>query len=732
MIEVIVQSIVSERSFGTIFAGRCGDGSVVRVQASGGAMLGRPIVGELWSVDGDLFETPWGPQIAATRAVRALPSGKLMVDYLAGCVAGIGPARAERLWKHFQERLPEALDIADVDAIAAIMEPSRPVLGPRLAAALVAAWQTMAGEARLVEWLGAAGVTDLLLTRRVHVLLGADAPRALQANPYCLVPLIDWRRADDLGCRLLAEGGCAEPEQHPHRLIGAADAVVKDLIATGSTAMAEEDFRRRLAGKLGVTPDARVLDRGLDLAVAHKAVLRAPGGLLRAPGCAIMENAVVARLRLMAAEPASVGVRGLLEGVGALPGTLSPDQAQAVRKALSAGFAVIRGGAGTGKTFVMRTVCDLWERSGGKLALAALAGKAALRLSRSTGRLARTIFRTLKELDEREAIEAKLADGDADEAELTKLETKLRGLALLTPDTLVVIDEASMVDLPSIFGLLRRMPVGSRLLLVGDERQLPPVGFGLLFHRVVADSSVTATLTTVHRQASASSIPAVAGALRRREVPDLLPFSDPAADGVSIAVASGREAIADRVVTLRTAFSADADVMVVTPVNDTACGVAGLNRRLHDEHLRTRDLQELRGPVGDLFSPGEPVLHLTNNYQRGLFNGSLGTVRSIDRKERGMVAVFDGEEHSFAAEDLIDLALGYALTCHRAQGSEADHVIVALPESRLLDPSWIYTAVTRARRSVVIVGEEKTLRDALRRPFADEHRLVGLRWTDFQ
>ena len=728
MTDLMVDSIVSSREFGTIFAGRRGDGSVVRVKAANATMLGRPTVGELWSVEGEVRDTRWGPQISATRAVRALPSGRLMIDYLSGCVAGIGPARAERLWKHFQDQLPEALDVGDVDAIATIMDPRRPVLGPRLAAALVAAWKAMAGEARLVEWLSAVGVTDLRLARRVHSLLGADAPGALQANPYCLVPVLDWKRVDELGRRLLSEAGHREPDHHPHRLVGAADAVIKDVVAAGWTAITPEDFRQRLAQRLQTAPDSPVMDRAIELAWVHKAVLRSSDGLLRAPGCAVMENAVVARLRAMAAEPPPVGLSGLLDGPDLLPGTLSVDQAAAVRRALLTGFAVIRGGAGTGKTFVTRTVCDVWEHSGGKLLLAALAGKAALRLSRSTGRLARTVFRTLAELDEREAVEAKLAAGDVDESERGKLETKLRGLALITSDTLVVCDESSMLDLPSVHGLLRRMPEGSRLLMVGDERQLPPVGFGLIFHRLVRDDAVTATLTTVHRQSSASSIPAVAGALRLRQMPDLPPLADLAVPGVTIAAASGREAIADRVVALRTAFSADADVMVVTPVNDGPCGVAGLNQRLHDEYLRTRNLQELRGPLGDRFSPGEPLLHTVNNYQRGLFNGSLGTVRRIDRNQRSLLAVFDTEEHFFAAEDLVDLSLGYALTCHRAQGSETDHVIVAMPESRLLDPSWLYTAVTRARRSVVIVGQAETMLTALGRPFADEHRLVGLRW----
>jgi len=727
MMDVVVDSIVSKRDFGTIFAGRLADGSSVRVKAANAAMLGEPSVGELWSVDGDLSDTRWGPQVVARRAVRALPSGKLMIDYLAASVAGIGPARARRLWKHFEDRLPEALDTGDVAALAAVMEPDRPVLGPRLAAALVASWKAMASEARLVEWLAATGITDLRLTRRVHVLLGADAPRALQSNPYCLVPLADWKRVDELGLRLLKETGHRDPETHPDRLVGAADAAVKDLVRSGSTAMSADDLRERLAGKLAVPSGAPLIETAVDLAAARQAVAPSDAGLLlRAPGCALMEDTVVARLRGMAAEGPPEGLRDLLAGFRGETAGLTRDQADAVRRALAAAFSCLRGGAGTGKTFVTRAVCDLWEYAGGKLLLAALAGKAALRLSRSTGRLARTIFRTLRELDERDEIERKLAESD-DDSDREQLESKLRNLARLTPDTLVVVDEASMVDLPSLYGLLRRLPQGARLLLVGDERQLPPVGFGLLFHRFVQDPAVTSTLTTVHRQAATTSIPEVAAQVRRREMPRLTAYAGPHA-GVMLVRASGREEIAEKVVSIWNELRDGRDVMIVTPVNDGPCGVSGLNRRLHEEYLRTKDLQELKGPLGDLFSPGEPVVHRRNCYKRGLFNGSMGTVRRIDRTERQLAAVFDGDEHVFVSEDLVDLSLGYALTCHRAQGSEADYVIIALPPSRLLDPSWLYTAVTRARQQVIVVGQPETIREALQRPYADERRLVGLRW----
>jgi exodeoxyribonuclease V alpha subunit len=334
----------------------------------------------------------------------------------------------------------------------------------------------------------------------------------------------------------------------------------------------------------------------------------------------------------------------------------------------------------------------------------------------------------LRELDERADIENKLEDGDLDVADTEKLKKRLADLAYAGPDTLVVIDESSMVDLPTLFGLLRRLPQGARVLMIGDEKQLPPVGFGLLFHKFVHDPAVTASLTTIHRQASETGIPAAAALIRRREVP-VMPVYAGLADGVSFVPASGREAIADATAKLYAGLGGrDGDILIVTPVNGGPCGTSGLNRRLHDAHVEPSGLQEMRGALGEIFSAGEPVLHRRNDYKRGLFNGSMGKVLRIDRTARSLVALFDGEEHTFESADLIDLSLGYALTCHRSQGSEADRVIVALAASRVLDPAWLYTAVTRAKRQVVLVGEVGTLTETLRRPWASDRRHVGLEW----
>ena len=390
---------------------------------------------------------------------------------------------------------------------------------------------------------------------------------------------------------------------------------------------------------------------------------------------------------------------------------------------LSCPLACLQGGAGVGKTHAVRAVCNVWEANGGTVLLTAIAGKAALRLSRATGRLARTLARTFGDLDRREAVEW---DGDSQGVLFGDTVDKL---AEITPNTLVVVDEAGMVDLGTMHGLLRRMPEGARLLMVGDERQLPPVGFGLIFHKLVRDEAITARLSHVHRQAQESDIPLVAADLRQRSVPVLAAFHG-RRDGVSHVEAATRDQVAAATVevALELGVLDGADVLIVTPTNRGSCGTAVLNRRLHDLHRERDGRVELRSSVGERFSVGDPVLFRRNDYSRNLFNGSWGRVVGVDVSARTMTCSFDDEEHELGAEDLLDVSLGYVMTCHRAQGSQARRVVVALPPSRLLDPSWVYTAVTRAERQVVVVGAKETLREALSAPWADESRQVGFNW----
>jgi len=376
-----------------------------------------------------------------------------------------------------------------------------------------------------------------------------------------------------------------------------------------------------------------------------------------------------------------------------------------------------------------KAICDIWENEGGHLLLCTIAGKAALKLSRSTGRLAMTIARLLAQLRERERLIEQLADPNLHNKRRAKLTERLVGLADLTQVTLVVADEASMIDLASIHALLRYMPAGSRLLLVGDEAQLPPVNFGLLYHRLVEEETMTARLTVVHRQTESSGIPPVAAAIRAGRMPTLAPYA-----GLGKGVSMLKTALDDLARTVERVWEElggqEAKALIVTATNNGVAGIRGLNKRLHGRHVDQFGLAELKGYLGEWFSVGDPVVFLRNDYAKGLFNGLLGRVISIDCEARSCVVQFDGydEPHEIGPNNLIDLALAYAITCHRGQGSEAPAVVVPLYRSRVLDRSWLYTAVTRAENQVVLVGSEAVLREAIARPLAVERRVVGLQW----
>ena len=174
---------------------------------------------------------------------------------------------------------------------------------------------------------------------------------------------------------------------------------------------------------------------------------------------------------------------------------------------------------------------------------------------------------------------------------------------------------------------------------------------------------------------------------------------------------------------------AGAEAVIVCPTRSGPAGVQELNERIHAEHM-VEDAPQVRGHFGNLFAVGEPVVYLRNRYDLGLFNGLLGSVLSVDPERRSVVVQFDGydKSHEILRDDLIDLSLAYAITCHKVQGSQAERTIIPVYPSKVLDPSWLYTAVTRASLQAVIVGSRKVFDEALFRTSASERRLVGFVW----
>jgi exodeoxyribonuclease V alpha subunit len=741
---VSVTSIVSIRPFGSIFGAKIEDqshpsvGTMIRVKASAKVMLGQPVVGDLWDVQGSLIDTPaYGLQIDATKATRKMPTGKLITNFLAGHAPGVGPERANALWQHFGVGLKTVLsDEANIPAIAAVIAPDRKKLAPQLAAACVQEWKDAEAETRTLVWLDAQGIEDVSIARRVCQILGETAIEKLSANPYCLVPLLPWAKVDALALKLLGESGVDEPTRDIRRLVGACDSVVKTHIRAGHTAGTRESLASGLVDRLQVSDTSPVIAAAIEAGKRYGAILPVTDDWWRAPGCAAMEDLVHQRLREIAdsASPIKIPKRKAIEQhllefrVGGHP--MHQEQREAVLKVLSSPLSCLQGGAGVGKTTTAKAICDLWERFGGKLILTAIAGKAALRLGRSTGRLAMTLARLRMQLEQREAIEQEL-DGDLTPSERKKSIAKLAKLAEISDGTLIVVDEASMLDLTNANALLRFMPQGARLVLVGDEAQLPPVGFGLIYHRLVDDDSITARLTVIHRQSEATGIPNVAAAVRSGNLPTMSSYTGPS-DGVSFIEHTGPGLQSKIKEVWEQIRSVDKVApLIVTAINDGDTGVHALNAMFHRAWHQGSEMEEMKGHFGQWFSAGEPVVCLKNDYSLGLFNGLLGEVIRIEPDDGTLLARFDGydEPHKLGDVDLLDLQLAYAISCHRAQGSQTPVVIVPIYRARLLDPSWLYTAITRAERQVVLIGSKDVFAQALAQPRAADRRMVGFQWA---
>jgi exodeoxyribonuclease V alpha subunit len=719
-----VARIVSGRAFGTIFAGpRCdGDGDApVIVRARGRAYANPPVVGETWSVTGDWVDTPHGWQLEVERAVRLKPHGRLIVPFLAARVLGIGPARAQRLWDALGDDLGRVLDAGSVEAVAAVLAPAYPHLSARLAARLIETWQEVAAEAAVLEWLQRRGVDNVRAANRIVRILGSDAIQALEDNPYVLLALLDWKTVDRLGLRLLREDtGVEDAERDPRRLVGAVDAAVHQRIDEGDTLVSDANLRGAIAELLRVHMEAPVVASALELGLKEGAIVPL-GSDWRAPGCALLEDELVARFcAMMDGRERSAVDTSDLSRIRPLMVGLDPEQEAAALAILGRHLAVLTGGAGVGKTTTVRAVCDAWEMLGGSVVLCALSGKAAVVLSQkgsSPGRLrpGRTVQRLLLELS---------GVRDAGHPDGVRLDDR----------TLLVVDEAGMVGLGECHRLLAAMPSGCRLLVVGDAAQLPPINMGLVFHRLARVPSITSTLRMVRRQDGNTGIPTAAAEVRAGRSP-AVPSYQGREDGISFLAAlpgTLKDAVTRVVADLGGFEPGRRALQVLSAVNlRHEASVRSLNLHFHLERVsRIATGDEVlslivKGRLGQQFAAGDPVIHLRNDYQIGLFNGSLGWVTSVDAHVGSVTVDFDGVEHEFAGDALIDLALAYALTCHKAQGSEAERIVVPLFPNQLLDPSWLYTAITRAERQVVLIGDMDVLREAMERVPAHERRRVG-------
>lgn len=720
---VAVTSLISVRLYGTIFSGLRESGGSVRIRLY--EQL-HPAVGDVLELDGEFgtYRDRWGrehAQFEAKRADRVRTSGKLVLPWLEQ-LKGLGPVRARRLADAFGLDLADVIsDPENMDEIGRVIEPERPGIGRIVAAAVVAEMAALResdgvaeAELRFRQRLEQYGVQDRRAVRRLWRLIGSrQAEERLFERPYLAAAVLPWADADHIGLRLLAQRGNVEdPANHPERLAGACDAAWAHILASGDTACDPARFRSVLRRLLRHSVARVNTAAAIKVGIERRAIVERDG-LFRAPGAAWIEDDLARRLALVrdGDGPISVGtdVGRTIDAAMTRAGLrLTPEQRSAVAALLGRQLAVLQGSAGTGKSTVMRVVAEAWESVGGNLCMACISGKAALQLSRATStpsrpRLARTVARTLAELRRGRETNDPVGSG-----------------ARVDARTLVMVDEASMIDTPSLRELVAEMPPGARLLVVGDEGQLPPVGIGRVFHDLVSYGQHVSTLQTVLRQAQDNPIPHVAAEIRQGRCPTL-PVHSGAARGVTH-LPSRPECTFKSVVKVWEELGGarhGADLLVCAALRKTvewinAAAVEATGGRGH----RTR--------VGPLtwVGVGDPVVATKNHYLAGVFNGQIGIVHAIRDEE--LVVAWEGQEApcGVGPDVLPDIELAFAVTCHRAQGSSAQRVIIPLEETRLLTRQWLYTAVTRAREQAVLVGPAETLAAAIGRTV---ERVTGFR-----
>jgi exodeoxyribonuclease V alpha subunit len=703
---VTVERVLSQLEGGCIFSGRREDGTALRVCFTGRDT--QPLPGDSFVVQGLLHshQDRFGRAVAQVDSkcmTRTVTAGALLGPWLKQ-LPNVGPKRSGRLVQAFGHSLPDVLaDTSRIADVAAALEPSKSALAARIAAQLYAAVALAAGTEQLraaelafLAYLERLGIANTRLARHLwRLMAGLDAVERLRRNPYVTASLMDWRMADVAGKRLLREVSPAVPvASHPARLLGAVNSVWRDVLADGDTASTYDDLVEALEARNVPVQAALTLaeERGL---------LRRQGDLLRAPGAAWLEDQVALALWAMENHTATLEVPtgDALEKLvrvaeHATELRLTLEQREAVITLLGRPVAVLQGGAGVGKTTVMKVLARAWEQVGGEVVLGALAGKAALTLSRGAStaqspRLAYTVARLIGMLERQHA---QVAD-----PEFRRLQSDI----IFTERTLLVVDEAGMLDTSSLYKLLKLLPQGARLLLSGDAGQLPPVDIGKVFHDLVEEGSRVSTLTKVLRQADDSQIPRVAALVRNGQVPALALWTGEA-KGVYLLPESELE-------TARCMLRAGGALMELAAKRAT---VAAINEaQAHRAHTASAPVRRL-GPLATV-AVGDPVVMTVNRYQDGLFNGLLGVVAGIDDEE--VLVHWDGEPVPRGvpteAEGYIELA--YAITCHKAQGSSEDRVLIVVEDTPLVTREWLYTGITRGKELVLLVASDALLANAV-------------------
>jgi exodeoxyribonuclease V alpha subunit len=628
-----------------------------------------------------------------------------------GLIKGIGPKMAERIVDHFGQATLEVIEQAPGRLVEV------PGLGPKRTTMIIAAWEEQRAIKEVMVFLQGVGVSTSLAVR-IYKTYGDEAIEVVRREPYRLaadVWGIGFKTADQIAQRL------GIPHDSPQRVKAGLQFALSEASEDGHCYLPETELVAAATELLGV--DSGLAERCLEELVAEEGVVAEPLPAAVSPdvregtGRAIWlvpfhraERALAGGLLRLLEAPADrlasfqvVDWTIVLDWLRRTTGlTLTPEQAAAVRLALTERVAVLTGGPGCGKSYTVRAIVALARAKQAKIVLAAPTGRAAKRLSELAGLEAATLHRLLQLRPGGDAAFDRDHPLDAD---------------------LVVVDEASMLDVLLANKLVKAIPPAAHLLFVGDVDQLPSVGAGeVLRDLLAAERLPRVRLTKVFRQAQQSGVVTNAHRINAGQPPitrglaDFFLFPEDEPDQVADLVV---DIVANR---LPRRFGLDParEVQVLCPMHRGPAGAGVLNERLQAALTPGRDGLAERRFGGRVYRVGDKVMQLRNNYDKGtagVFNGSVGVVTTLSLEDHELhVRLDENEEVVYGFDELDELTHAYAVSIHRSQGSEYPCVVLPLTMSAwmMLQRNLLYTAVTRAKRIVILVGSKRALAKAVR------------------